>query len=114
MATTSPVTPKVATALGHHRKRRHSAIDKHVLERSGGIGGKTESSPTRASNGHLAKTEYPVEHEASLPSPRRRLEDDDDEDEDDDTASLIEDILDTAELAPYKNGESSLTVPRST
>lgn len=105
MATSPPISPKVATPLAH-RKRRHSAIERN------GTGPACDENDDLDQNldavGSLNKIaessgEQPAPNDSSATaSVIRKLEDDDDIDEDD--KEMFEDILDTAELEPYKPG----------
>lgn len=108
MATTSPISTspitKVATPLTH-RKRRHSALDGSGVDAVDTIhNGHDEkrTTPTPTAQAHAIGPGHPQGHGSPLPV--RDLQDDDGED--DENKSLIEDILDTAELEPYKNGRS--------
>ncbi|KAK3051591.1 NAD-dependent histone deacetylase sir2 [Extremus antarcticus] len=98
----SPVAspqPKVATPLAH-RKRRHSALDKGVIDLTGDGDEDAAAAPMGATDGHVtAAKSTNGDHRPTLP---RKLEDDAEE-ADDDNQSLIDDMLDTAELEPYSN-----------
>ena len=90
-----PISPVVATAL-QHRKRRHSKIDNSVIDLT--QDGSEPSSPNakpKATNGE-------ANGHGSHATVARTLEDDDDLGESD--KELCEDILDTAELEPYRPG----------
>ena len=108
MASSPPISPKVATPLAH-RKRRHSAIDRNAAglacdeETSSDRGVDALRSPTRnlSSNVAVAATDG----SSATAAIARRLEDD--EEVDDDDKEFFEDILDTAELEPYKPGAPS-------
>lgn len=92
MAASPPLSPVVATPLAH-RKRRHSEMVREVID----LTGEDEDEvplPKKATNGAHGAAE------SNGSTGERRLEDDD-ADNDDDDKSLIEDILDTAELEPY-------------
>jgi hypothetical protein len=115
MASSPPISPKVATPLAH-RKRRHSAIDRNAAapacddDNSSDQGVDAVLSPTKMSNSNVAVT-IPNGSSATA-AVARKLEDD--EEVDDDDKELFEDILDTAELEPYKPGKlAQLTLLKS-
>lgn len=90
-----------------HRKRRHSAIDRNAAgpacdeDNISDQGVDALLSPTRISNADVAVA---APNGASVTAAvARKLEDD--EEVDDDDKELFEDILDTAELEPYKPGK---------
>lgn len=105
MASSPPISPKVATPLAH-RKRRHSAIDRNAArpscneENSSDQGVDALLSPTKITNATVAIAA--PNGSSATAAVARKLEDD--EEVDDDDKELFEDILDTAELEPYKPG----------
>ncbi len=106
MANSPPLSPTVATPVAH-RKRRHSVIERDVIDLTGNDGdstvdfGTAPTSPAKLSSPHKPGT-HATESSATA-AVARKLEDDDEIDEDD--KELLEDILDTAELEPYKPGK---------
>ena len=106
MAHSPPISPKVATPLAH-RKRRHSVIERDVIDLTGDDEdstvefGPAPRSPIKHSTPHVSGTAPNGSSATAVVS--RKLEDDEEIDEDD--KELLEDILDTAELEPYKPGE---------
>ena len=114
MATSPPISPTVATPLAH-RKRRHSAIERND---SGPAcdGDDIDDldalpSPTRLSNGGAEKL-MPSDSSATATVMRKLEDDDDDVDEDDKEA--LDDVLDTAELEPYRPGMCYLIIGKAT
>ena len=107
MAHSPPISPKVATPLAH-RKRRHSVIERDVIDLTGededstvDFGG-APTSPIKRSPSHASGVA--ANGTSATAAVARRLEDDEEIDEDD--KEMLEDILDTAELEPYKPGGS--------
>lgn len=112
MASSPPISPKVATPLAH-RKRRHS-----VMERNGAVpacdgddslnqGADSLILRPKISNSDVSTT---VQNGSSATAAVvRKLEDDSDIDDDD--KELFEDILDTAELEPYRPGNLACNHP---
>lgn len=99
MAASPPISPVVATPLAH-RKRRHSEMTREYVD----LTGDDEVAPDgkQAANG---VHETPATNGTNG---ERKLEDDEVEDDEDDK-SLVEDILDTAELEPYRpDGKSTV------
>lgn len=94
MAASPPLSPVVATPLAH-RKRRHSEMTRDVIDLTGEADNDEVPAMKKAANGvHDTSGSNGVNGE-------RNLEDEGAEDEEDDK-SLVEDILDTAELDPYR------------
>ena len=117
-----PLSPKVATPLAH-RKRRHSEMARSGgVDLTGEVHDGNQASNDRQSHGPAKKPSTngvsttpppiiasPPNHEANGTNDLsgRRLEDDELADFDDDADSMLEDILDTAELEPYKADRES-------
>ena len=93
MAASPPLSPVVATPLAH-RKRRHSEMTREVIDLTGEDDDELPAVKKAANGVH----ETAASNETTG---QTRLEDDDAEDDDDDN-SLVEDILDTADLEPYR------------
>jgi hypothetical protein len=109
MAASPPISPKVATPLAH-RKRRFSALDRGtVIDLTGPSDEDGPSSPifTRkvipSTNRNGAESTQ-VAHTSGTEQVRK-LEDESQDGDDEDDKSLMEDMLDTAELEPYEPGE---------
>ena len=104
MASSPPISPKVATPLAH-RKRRHSAIDRTAAGPACDEANSSEQdallSPTKTTNSNVGVAA--PNGSSATAAVARKLEDD--EEVDDDDKELFEDILDTAELEPYKPGK---------
>ena len=105
MATSPPISPKVATPLAH-RKRRHSTIERNG---SGPTCDGDDIDNLDALTSPANISSYGVERAALNDSSAtatviRKLEDDDEDDEE-----SFEDILDSAELEPYKPGMCSIS-----
>jgi hypothetical protein len=106
MAHSPPISPKVATPLAH-RKRRHSVIERHVIDLTGDDEdstvefGPAPHSPIKRSTSNASGAAPSGSSVTAIVA--RKLEDDEEIDEDD--KEMLEDILDTAELEPYKPGE---------
>ena len=95
-----PISPTVATPLAH-RKRRHSAIiDTSVIDLT------QDDEELRSPVAQRQKLNGEVEANGPTAKVVRKLEDEGEIDEDDE--ELLEDVLDTAELDPYKPRECQL------
>ena len=90
-----PISPTVATPLAH-RKRRHSAIDTSVIDIT------QDDEESRSPVAQRQKLDGEIEASGPTATVVRKLEDQDEIDEDD--KELLEDVLDTVELEPYKPG----------
>ena len=101
MAQSPPISPTVATPLAH-RKRRHSAIDRSVIDLTQDDDDDDEPSSPVAQK---QKLNGEIDPNGPTATVARKLEDEDEVEEDD--SELFEDILDTAELEPYRPGKRS-------
>lgn len=101
MAASPPLSPVVATPLAH-RKRRHSAMNRGSIDLTRE---NDEGTPRKARASSVPEPAIP-----NGTATERKLEDEDESDED--SKSLIEDLLDTAELEPYlPDGEYQFETP---
>ena len=98
MAQSPPISPTVATPLAH-RKRRHSAIERNVTN----VIDLTQDDQPKSPVARRQKVEAGEDANGASATVARKLEEEDEIDEDD--KELFEDILDTAELEPYKPGK---------
>lgn len=109
MVHSPPLSPKVATPLAR-RKRRYSALDRASVDLSAqvdairnGLTGALPISTTPMKGNGVAHAHAPPQ-QANERDDVRRL-DDGDLDDDDDDKSLFEDLLDTADIEPYRAGK---------
>ena len=91
MAASPPISPVVATPLGH-RKRRHSEMNRECIDLTG-------------DNDDVAKSDRVTNGANQVQAANGIIEEglhEDDEDDEEDNQSLVEDLLDEAEIEPYK------------